>query len=65
MGLLVAKKDEVVIVMPAERLDTNTYPEAEKMLMAQLEARETLIALDFFEDGLDVQRRAAGHSKNR
>jgi len=28
MGLLVAKKDEVVIVMPDEQLDTNTSPKA-------------------------------------
>ena len=32
MGLLVAKRDEVVIVMPDDQLDTNTSPEAEKML---------------------------------
>jgi len=41
MGLLVAKKDEVVIVMPDEQLDTNTSPEAEKMLMEQIDAGET------------------------
>jgi hypothetical protein len=34
LGLLVAKKNEVVIVMPDEQLDTNTNPEAEKLLMA-------------------------------
>ena len=47
MGLLVAKKSEVVIVMPDEQLDTNTSPEAEKMLMEQLDAGETRIVIDF------------------
>jgi anti-anti-sigma factor len=47
MGLLVAKKSEVVIVMPDEQLDTNTSPEAEKMLMAQLDAGESRIVIDF------------------
>jgi anti-anti-sigma factor len=47
MGLLVAKKDEVVIVMPDEQLDTNTSPEAEKMLMEQIDAGETRIVIDF------------------
>ena len=47
MGLLVAKKSEVVIVMPDEQLDTNTSPEAEKMLTAQLDAGETRIVIDF------------------
>jgi len=47
MGLLVAKKSEVVIVMPDEQLDTNTSPEAEKMLMEQLDAGESRIVIDF------------------
>ena len=47
MGLLVAKKDEVVIVMPDSQMDTNTSPEAEKILMAQLDAGETRIVIDF------------------
>ena len=47
MGLLVAKKSEVIIVMPDEQLDTNTSPEAEKMLMAQLDAGESRIVIDF------------------
>jgi anti-anti-sigma factor len=47
MGLLIAKKDEVVIVMPDEQLNTNTSPEAEKMLAAQLDAGETRIVIDF------------------
>ena len=47
MGLLVAKKDEVVIVIPDDQLDTNTSPEAEKMLVAQLDAGETRIVIDF------------------
>ncbi len=47
MGLLVAKKDEVVIVMPDGQLDTNTSPEAEKMLMKQIDAGETRIVMDF------------------
>ena len=42
MGLLVAKKDEVVILMPDSQLDTNTSPEAEKMLMDQLDVGETV-----------------------
>jgi len=47
MGLLVAKKDEVVKVMPDDQLDTNTSPEAEKMLTAQIDAGETRIVIDF------------------
>jgi anti-anti-sigma factor len=47
MGLLVAKKSEVIIVMPEVQLDTNTSPEAEKMLMAQIDAGETRIVIDF------------------
>ncbi len=47
MGLLVAKKDEVVMIMPDEQLDTNTSPEAEKLLMAQIDAGDTPIAIDF------------------
>ena len=47
MGLLVAKKDEVVIVMSDEQLDTNTSPEAEKMLVEQIDAGETRIVIDF------------------
>ena len=47
MGLLVAKKDEVVILMPESQLDTNTSPEAEKMLMDQLDVGETRIVIDF------------------
>ena len=47
MGLLIAKKDEVVIVMPDSQLDTNTSPEAEKMLMEQIDAGETRIVIDF------------------
>ena len=47
MGLLVAKRGEVVIVMPDNQLDTNTSPETEKMLTAQLDAGETRIVIDF------------------
>ena len=47
MGLLIAKKDEVVIVMPDDQLDTNTSPEAEKMLVEQIDAGETRIVIDF------------------
>ena len=37
MGLLVTKRNEIVVVMPEGQLDTNTSPEAEKLLMAQLD----------------------------
>jgi anti-anti-sigma factor len=47
MGVLVAKKEEVVIVMPDGQLDTNTSPEAEKLLTAQMDAGETRIVIDF------------------
>ena len=47
MGLLVAKKSEVIIVMPDEQLDTNTSPEAEQMLMEQIDAGESRIVIDF------------------
>jgi anti-anti-sigma factor len=47
MGLLVAKRNDVVIVMPEGQLDTNTSPEAEKLLMAQLDTGETRIVIDF------------------
>jgi anti-anti-sigma factor len=47
MGLLVAKKGKVVIVMPDEQLDTNTSPQAEEMLMEHVDAGETRIVIDF------------------
>ncbi|MEE4264977.1 MAG: STAS domain-containing protein [Desulfobacteraceae bacterium] len=47
MGLLVAKKEKVVIVMPENQLDTNTSPAAEKLLLAQMDAGETRIVMDF------------------
>ena len=47
MGLLVAKRNDVVIDMPEGQLDTNTSPEVEKLLMAQLGAGETRIVIDF------------------
>jgi anti-anti-sigma factor len=47
MSLLIAKKDEVVIAMSGEQLDSNTSPEAEELLVGQIEAGETRIVLDF------------------
>ena len=47
MGILVAKKGKVVIVMPDEQLDTNTSPQAEEMLMERVDAGETRIVIDF------------------
>ena len=47
MGLLIAKKNEVVIVMPDGQLDTNTSPEAENMLTERIDAGEIRIVVDF------------------
>ncbi len=47
MSLLIAKKGGVVIAMPGEQLDLNTSPEAEELLVAQIEAGETKIVMDF------------------
>ena len=47
MSLLIAKKGGVVIAMPGEQLDLNTSPEAEELLVAQIEAGETRIVIDF------------------
>ena len=47
MTLLIARKDEVVIAMPGEQLDLNSSPEAEELLVAQIEAGETRIVMDF------------------
>jgi hypothetical protein len=47
MGLLIAKKEEVVIVMTDYQQDTNTIPGADKLLMAQIDAGDTRIAIDF------------------
>lgn len=47
MGFLVAKKNEVVVFMPDEQLDTNSSPEAERLLMEQLDAGETRLVIDF------------------
>jgi anti-anti-sigma factor len=45
--MLIAKKGGVVIAMPGEQLDLNTSPEAEELLVAQIEAGETQIVMDF------------------
>ena len=47
MSLLIAKKGGVVIAMPGEQLDLNTSPEAEKLLVEQLDAGESKIVMDF------------------
>ena len=47
MGLLIAKRDEVVIIMPDSQMDTNTSPETEKVLVEQIDAGETRIVVDF------------------
>jgi len=47
MTLLIAKKGGVVIAMPGDQLDLNTSPEAEKLLVEQIEAGETRIVMDF------------------
>jgi anti-sigma B factor antagonist len=49
MGRLVAKKEEVVIIMPDDQLGADTSPEAEKRLMAQIIAGETRIVIDFLK----------------
>ena len=46
MSLLIAKKGETIIFMPDKQLDTNTSPEAEKMLMEQIDAGEFRIVID-------------------
>lgn len=47
MSMLIAKQRGVVIAMPGEQLDTNTSPEAEELLVEQVEAGETRIVMDF------------------
>lgn len=47
MGLLVAKKEKVIIVMPDKQMDTNTSPEAEDMLMKHVNVGESRIVIDF------------------
>jgi anti-sigma B factor antagonist len=47
MSLLIAKKGGVVIAILGEQLDFNTSPEAEEILVAQIEAGESKIVMDF------------------
>ena len=47
MSLLIARKGEVIIGMPYGQLDTNTSPEAEKILMEQIDDGKTRIVVDF------------------
>ena len=47
MSMLIAHQRGVVIAMPGEQLDTNTSPEAEELLLEQVEAGETRIVMDF------------------
>ncbi len=47
MSMLIAKKRGVVIAMPGEQFDSNESPEAEKLLVAQIDAGETRIVMDF------------------
>lgn len=47
MSMLLAKKEGVVVVMPGEQLDSNSSPEAEQLLVREIEAGETKIVMDF------------------
>ena len=47
MSILSSQSEGVFIVMPSGRLDTNTTPEAEKMVVTAIESGETKVAVDF------------------
>ena len=47
MSILTSQSDGVFIVMPNGRLDTNTSPEAEKMIVEAVDNGQTKIAVDF------------------
>ena len=47
MSILTSQNDGVFIVMPNGRLDTNTSPEAEQVIVAAIDNGQTKIAVDF------------------
>ncbi|TFH08800.1 MAG: anti-sigma factor antagonist [Nitrosomonadales bacterium] len=47
MSIIATTKNGVFIAMPDGRLDTNTSPEAEQLIMAAIENGENKIVIDF------------------
>lgn len=47
MTILTSKNQDVLIVMPGERLDTNAAPEAQKLIVEQISQGEVKIVIDF------------------
>ena len=47
MSILTTTNDGVFIVIPDGRLDTNTSPEAEKLIMDAIERGENRVIIDF------------------
>lgn len=47
MSMLIAKKLGAVIAMPGREFDSNTSPEAERLLVQQITEGETQIVIDF------------------
>lgn len=47
MSIISSNNNGVFIIMPGGRLDTNTSPEAEEMMVAAVEAGETKVVFDF------------------
>jgi anti-anti-sigma factor len=45
--LTISDRDGAIVVMPGKRLDTNTAPEAEKVITARLETGASRIVFDF------------------
>jgi anti-anti-sigma factor len=47
MSIITSSNNGVFIIMPDTRLDTNTSPEAEQLIMAAIESGENKIIIDF------------------
>ena len=49
MSISTSKIDSVFIVKPGDRLDTNTSPEAEKLIVDAIDSDECKVVVDFSE----------------
>lgn len=47
MSIIISNKQNPYIIMPAERLDTGTAPEAESLITSAIERGESKVVIDF------------------
>jgi anti-sigma B factor antagonist len=71
MSILTSKEQDVLIVMPGERLDTNAAPEAQKFIVEKINEGDVKIVIDFSKtqyiasSGLRVILKAAKEVKKK